>query len=531
SVKDDGSGIEKDDLALALTRHATSKIANLGDLEDVRTYGFRGEALASIASVADVTITTRTKESDCAWELSSKGIHPAAGGQGTTIDVAELFFKTPARRKFLKSDATEAAHCRAELEHLALAYPTIRFTLRNETATVLTLASQEMKERIRAIFGKSFAEASREVFAETSSMRIFGLAGLPSIGKTRTENQALFVNGRFVKDRLFMHAVKDAYADVLHHQLQPQYCLFLDIDPKLVDVNVHPKKSEVRFRDSQSVHRFVRQAVAAALAPALGAENQTQDSPKGGFGGQHSESHEGIYKPEILDRYLDLYTPGTSSQANIERLFSQKVTSEPQAPHEHFRLGRALGQIAGIFILAESSRGLVIVDMHAAHERIVYEKLKKALDESQIVSQQLVIPLVFPVSIEAMKTFEEHRDWFTEFGFDLRAVSETHLSLAAAPAVIGGEISKTGGEVILRMIDDIAAFGATSVLEEKRNRLLATIACHSAVRAHRYLSLPEMDALLREMEVTDRSGECNHGRPTFVELGVDELSSLFMRGK
>lgn len=530
AVTDDGSGIPRDEIALALARHATSKIASLEELESVRSFGFRGEALASIASVAQVVLTTRTGDDAHAWKFEDGRVSPAAGNRGTTVEVRELFFKTPARRKFLKSAATEAAHVRAEVVRAALAYPTVRFSYEPDAGAPLSLAPQEMSERIAALYGKEFAGASVNVFAEQGSMRVYGLAGLPTIGKTRTDNQAFYVNARFVRDRLLMHAVKDAYADVLHHSLAPQYCLFLDIDPSRVDVNVHPKKAEVRFRDAQAVHRFVSAALKEALSPALAgkdlAERETAQVPEAFPPAFEKEK----VKPAALSRYLDFYADAGGAQAAIGELFGKTEADSDKESLSGFALGRALGQVGGVFILAENAKGLVIVDMHAAHERIVYERLKRAVD-SKVPSQVLVMPVLVSLEAVLVETFAQNREMFARLGFAVRTVSETQLAIDAAPAVLASDIARTGEEVLARMLEDIQNFGSTTLVEEKTNRLLATMACHGAVRAHRYLTLAEMDALLREMEATERSGECNHGRPTFVELGLEELGRLFMRGR
>ena len=560
TVTDNGRGIARDELSLALKRHATSKIRDLNELEHVLSLGFRGEALASIASVSALTLTSRTADASCAYSIREGEIDVAAGTQGTKVDVEDLFFKTPARRKFLKSEATEAAHCKAALERIAIAHPTIEFRLVNNGKPVLMLPVEESRSRINRILPDEFAKAQREVYAETDSARVYGWVGLPTAGRARTDAQYCYVNGRFVRDKLLAHAVKSAYADVLHNQLQPMYCLFVDIDPVKVDVNVHPTKSELRFRDSQWVHQFVMHAVQNALAPALASISQTESSeltevqsPKpsastfqSGASSYSSQSRPfelksqaaAAYEPSQLNRYLDFYK--TKSESTHGKIIPDTVAAirsgtsfTDAADHEKlsYPLGRALGQVGGVFIIAENDRGMVLVDMHAAHERIVYEKLKTQMDAQKLAVQQLLIPLVFQADAEEMAVFEDNQSLLLSLGIELEAASPTHLRLRAVPAVLAGDIEKTGEALITELLSDIKKFGSTNLVEEKRNEILATMACHGAVRAHRYLSLEEMNALLRQMEQTERIDQCNHGRPTWVQMTMTDLDKLFMRGK
>ena len=559
SVTDNGRGIPKDELPLALKRHATSKIRDLNELEHVLSLGFRGEALASIASVSAMTVTSRTAEQSCAYSIHEGDVGVAAGGLGTKVDVEDLFFKTPARRKFLKSEATEAAHCKVALERIAIAHPNIEFRLVNNGKPVLVLPVEESRARINRILPDEFARAQREVYAETATARVYGWVGLPTAGRARTDAQYCYVNGRFVRDKLLAHAVKSAYADVLHNQLQPMYCLFVDIDPIKVDVNVHPTKSELRFRDSQWVHQFVMHAVQNALAPALaglGGESQdplpsevtseTQPKPSSNSSGlntnfQLRSQPQPAYEPSQLSRYLDFYQTRSEStkprHSNVVPDTVQAIRSgndiDSVAEHEKmaYPLGRALGQVGGVFIIAENDHGMVVVDMHAAHERIVYEKLKEQMDALKLAVQQLLIPLVFRADAEEMATFEDNQSLLLSLGLELEAASPTHLRLRSVPAVLAGDIEKTGETLICELLADIKKFGGTNLIEEKRNEILATMACHGAVRAHRYLSLEEMNALLRQMEKTERIDQCNHGRPTWVQVSMTELDKLFMRGK
>lgn len=559
TVTDNGRGIAKEELPLALKRHATSKIRDLNELEHVLSLGFRGEALASIASVSAMTLTSRTAEQSCAYSIHEGEVEVAAGGQGTKVDVEDLFFKTPARRKFLKSEATEAAHCKVALERIAIAHPTIEFRLVNNGKPVLVLPVEESRGRVNRVMPDEFAHAQREVYAETASARVYGWVGLPTAGRARTDAQYCYVNGRFVRDKLLAHAVKNAYADVLHNQLQPMYCLFVDIDPVKVDVNVHPTKSELRFRDSQWVHQFVMHAVQNALAPALAGigdePHQTQSEHPAVTHNEDTRSYGAAtqgasrafelksqaapaYEPSQLNRYLDFYQ--TKSQSSYRKTVPDAVEAirsgasfESAVQHEKlsYPLGRALGQVGGVFIVAENDHGMVLVDMHAAHERIVYEKLKKQMDAQKVAIQQLLIPLVFRADAEEMATFEDNQSLLLSLGIELEAASPTHLRLRAVPAVLAGDIEKTGEALIAELLADIKKFGGSTLLEEKRNEILATMACHGAVRAHRYLSLEEMNALLRQMEQTERIDQCNHGRPTWIQLTMTDLDKFFMRGK
>ena len=559
TVTDNGRGIAKEELPLALKRHATSKIRDLNELEHVLSLGFRGEALASIASVSAMTLTSRTAEQSCAYSIHEGEVEVAAGGQGTKVDVEDLFFKTPARRKFLKSEATEAAHCKVALERIAIAHPTIEFRLVNNGKPVLVLPVEESRSRVNRVMPDEFAHAQREVYAETASARVYGWVGLPTAGRARTDAQYCYVNGRFVRDKLLAHAVKNAYADVLHNQLQPMYCLFVDIDPVKVDVNVHPTKSELRFRDSQWVHQFVMHAVQNALAPALAGigeeSHQVQSEHSAVTHNEDTRSHGAAtqgasrtfelksqaapaYEPSQLNRYLDFYQ--TKSQSSHGKTVPDAVEAirsgasfETAVEHEKlsYPLGRALGQVGGVFIVAENDHGMVLVDMHAAHERIVYEKLKKQMDAQKVAIQQLLIPLVFRADAEEMATFEDNQSLLLSLGIELEAASPTHLRLRAVPAVLAGDIEKTGEALIAELLGDIKKFGGSTLLEEKRNEILATMACHGAVRAHRYLSLEEMNALLRQMEQTERIDQCNHGRPTWIQLTMTDLDKFFMRGK
>lgn len=574
TVTDDGCGIPEDELKLALTRHATSKIGSLLDLEKVASYGFRGEALASIASVADVTVTSRTAEAESASAIYPDGhVGPAAGNLGTTVKVADLFYKTPARRKFLKAERTETAHVTEQLQRMALSCPDVGIRLSVDGTGVLSLPSQAADERVFAVMPESFRAASRGVLAESDTMRITGFAGLPTAAKARTSAQYFFVNGRFVRDKVLQHAVRAAYADVLHGAMQPLFCLMLDIDPQLVDVNVHPQKSEVRFRDSGAVHRFITHAITDALASG----GRTNTEPSVEFPSEvptaevavavkEPTGHEVIQskrfasnaasKPAPLsqEQWLALYGRKREEERRLSDtpLFSATETAKPAAPKPASEtwadtlrgpqeepqlpevkatapLGRALAQLAGIYILAENEEGLLIVDMHAAHERINYERLKAAADKNLSV-QPLLVPVTFRVTGEEMGTFEEYGEALASLGLEVTAAGEAALAVRALPAVLARE--KTDVEkLVTSVLADLAQYGTSTLTKEMRNKCLATMACHGSIRANRHLTVPEMQAILDDMPRTPRSDQCNHGRPTWTVVSIKELDKLFLRGQ
>ncbi len=574
TVTDDGCGIPEDELKLALTRHATSKIGSLLDLEKVASYGFRGEALASIASVADVTVTSRTAEAESASAIYPDGhVGPAAGNLGTTVKVADLFYKTPARRKFLKAERTETAHVTEQLQRMALSCPDVDIRLSVDGTGVLSLPSQAADERVFAVMPESFRVTSRGVLAESDTMRITGFAGLPTAAKARTSAQYFFVNGRFVRDKVLQHAVRTAYADVLHGAMQPLFCLMLDIDPQLVDVNVHPQKSEVRFRDSGVVHRFITHAITDALASG----GRTNTEPLVEFPSEvptaevavavkEPTGHEVIQskrfasnaasKPAPLsqEQWLALYGRKREEERRLSDtpLFSATETAKPTAPKlasetwaDTLRLpqedpqlpevkataplGRALAQLAGIYILAENEEGLLIVDMHAAHERINYERLKAAADKNLSV-QPLLVPVTFRVTGEEMGTFEEYGEALASLGLEVTAAGEAALAVRALPAVLARE--KTDVEkLVTSVLADLAQYGTSTLTKEMRNKCLATMACHGSIRANRHLTVPEMQAILDDMPRTPRSDQCNHGRPTWTVVSIKELDKLFLRGQ
>lgn len=589
AISDNGRGIEPEQMPLALARHATSKIASLDDLEHVATLGFRGEALASIASVAQLTLTSRTAQQPHAWEIvgSKDGaVAPAAGGVGTTIDVQDLYFNTPARRKFLKTEQTEYGHCAEVVRRIALARPDVSFSLSHNGKVNEHWNAASFSKRSAHILGENFDKACLPLDESGGPLRLHGLVGLPTAAKARADAQFFYVNGRFVRDKLLTHAVRAAYQDVLHGDKQPAYVLALDLDPALVDVNVHPSKIEVRFRDSRAVHQFVFHAVTRALAQTTAvAANQDSNphvpsiataamrphqqtsfdtqfaspAPPAYLAGVAARSGAGVV--QSLQNYGNLFSGKTSAtplrleQNQAEYASSTVVDSahalEASAPmqqasstlpplagktNDDFPLGFALAQLHGIYVLAQNTKGLVLVDMHAAHERILYEQLKTAIQLQCASSeggqalqvQTLLIPLTFYADELEVATATEEQDVLRTLGFDIAAISPTTLAVRAIPVLLQNADAQTLARDVLR---DIREYGGARVLAERQNELLATLACHTAVRANRILSISEMNALLRQMEQTERADQCNHGRPTWVQVPIADLDKLFLRGQ
>ena len=608
-VSDNGGGIHPDDIELALHRHATSKIKTLNDLEHVASMGFRGEGLASIASVSRLTLTSRQDSSAHATQVKAedgKLSSPTAAAHpvGTTIEAAELFFNTPARRKFLKSENTEYAHCATMLERLALAHPHIAFSLKRDGKQVFKLPAQSLHERIAAIVGEDFQAASLEIDSGNGALRLYGAIAKPTFAKGKTDKQYCFVNHRFVRDKVMLHAVKQAYRDVLHNALTPAFVLFLDLPPEAVDVNVHPTKTEIRFRDSQQVHQLVFHTLNKALADTRAdltesvgnagevlheitgirpAATSSENEPSG-FHPNPTASSENIFAaapsthaPEprnafgsgktapmpyqaartpqqrslslresraALNTYAELFKNSAADEADIElaqfeqaRFGTTSATSSENPAHtfsddpkpELPPLGFAIAQLLGIYILAQAEDSLLLIDMHAAAERVNYEKMKRQRQENgNLQSQRLLIPVTFAASHEECAALADHADALAGFGLELSDMGGNTLAIRAVPAMLGkADVVSLAKDVL----GELAQVGSSQTIEEHENHILATMSCHGSVRAGRQLTLPEMNALLRDMENTPRSNQCNHGRPTWVKLTLKELDALFLRGQ
>ena len=522
-VVDNGAGIPKEDLPMAFARHATSKISSLEDLEQVRSLGFRGEALASIASVARVALASRAAGAARAFSIHAEAgrigaLEPAAQPDGTSIEVNDLYYNTPARRKFLKSEATEFGHCEDVFTRAVLSRPDVTFTLKHNDRVVSRFAPGDSAKRVEAALGAEFARSMRAV-AANGALAISGFAGSPAYTRAARDAQFIYVNGRFVRDKLLAHALREAYRDVLHGERHPAYVLFLEIDPRTVDVNVHPAKIEIRFRDPRAVHQFVFHAVAKGLSGTAAETPAAIATPT-------VEGH--ALTPRAYQPALGLAQP----VAKYTAMFAGRSTADT-APGDIEAadappLGFALAQLHGIYILAQNRGGLVLVDMHAAHERILYEKLKGALDSRAMNTQKLLIPATFHADRVDVATAEEHGATLNQLGFDVAAISPFALAVRAVPSMLAEADASGLARALLR---DIREYGASRVLTERRDELLGTMACHGAVRANRALTIPEMNALLREMEETERSGQCNHGRPTWFQMSLSDLDKLFLRGR
>jgi DNA mismatch repair protein MutL len=567
SVEDDGSGIAREQLPLALKRHATSKIGSLAELESVATMGFRGEALAAIASVSELHLLSRTAVQASAFLLdaASGELRPAARATGTTVEVKELFFSTPARRKFLKSDATELAHCLEAVRRHALARPDVGFTLWHEGRLVEQWRPGTREQRLADVLGEDFLANSVAIDHAAGPVRIRGRAGIPDAARSRADWQFAYVNGRYVRDKVITHAARSAYEDLLHGQRQPVYALQVEIDPTRVDVNVHPTKIEVRFRDSREVHQAVRHAVERALsAPRAGAvaavdaASKLAPSPAGPAALPMWRQPSIPFTPEVGVRVSDVGAlwsrpAGAAAFAGWggpgdarERVASDSEAAVPLRSGEAqaagvregqpqpadadtpWPLGRAVAQLHGIYILAENAHGLVLVDMHAAHERIVYERLKTQMDAQAIRSQPLLIPATFAATPAEVATAEAAQDALEALGLQVTPFTPKTLAVRAVPATLA---QADPVELARGVLAELAQHDASRVVERARNELLATMACHGAVRANRKLTLEEMNALLRQMEQTERSDQCNHGRPTWRQLTLHELDALFLRGR
>jgi len=548
SVEDDGVGIAREELALALRRHATSKIGSLADLEAVGTMGFRGEALAAIASVSDLSIVSRPAGQPSAFLLhaGSGELRPAARATGTSVEVKELFFSTPARRKFLKTDATELAHCVEAVRRHALARPEVGFAIWHEGRLVEQWRPATHEQRLADVLGPEILEQSVAVEYGAGPLRVRGRAGVPDAARSRADQQFAYVNGRFVRDKVLAHAARSAYEDVLHGQRQPVYAIYLEIDPARVDVNVHPTKIEVRFRDSREVHQAVRHALENALA-APRAAAAVAAGPDGGSAGQPRPQQAAWPTAAWSQPAMDLRPAPVASDwsRDLAALWQApqegspppsleegwgEATANASLPPGDWPLGRAIGQLQGVYILAENREGLVIVDMHAAHERIVYERLKRQFDQQRgaLAAQPLLIPATFAATPQEVATAESCAAALAALGLEISPFSARTLAVRAVPASLA---QGDAVELARAVLAELAQHDASTVVQRARDELLATMACHGAVRANRQLTLEEMNGLLRQMEATERSDQCNHGRPTWRQLGLRELDALFLRGR
>ena len=551
-VADNGAGIDEGDLALSLTRHATSKISTLEELESVASLGFRGEALASIASISRTQVLSRAQTAKHAWSIYSNGsavspIEPSALDAGTIIEVSDLYFNTPARRKFLKKEATEFGHCEEAYTRVALSRPDVAFMLEHNRRVVSRYAVSEPDKRFKEVLGAEFFSETVEVDEEAAGLRLWGVVAKPTFNRGRRDTQYVYVNGRFVRDKLIAHAIRQAYQDVLHHDRHPAFVLFLELDPNLVDVNVHPAKTEVRFRDGQAIHRFIFHALNKVLATPTGesnavtagqaAHNPFSPAPVGNTPYPTHQSQMNLAANQTPDFYQKLYgdinqSATNSSGQNIAPQDSNLNGHATEATEESYPLGFALAQVHGVYVLAQNQQGLVVIDMHAAHERIMYERLKNALDNKVVSMQPLLLPVSFNADRVEVATVNEilagGEDTLKQLGFDIAVLSPTTLAVRAVPTLLQQADAVALARDVLR---ELGEYGASRVLTDQRNTLLGTMACHAAVRANRNLTIPEMNALLRDMEATERSGQCNHGRPTWFQVSMSDLDKMFMRGK
>ena len=551
-VTDDGCGISVEQLPLAIARHATSKISSLDDLEAVTSFGFRGEALASIASVARLSLTSRPAGAANAFRLKVEGgeigtPEPASARSGTTVTVAELFFNTPARRRFLKSEGTEYAHCLDAVRRVGLARPGIALQLTHNGRAAQRWPVQSWPARVAAVLGAEWLAASVEIRVDAGLLAIEGFVLKPNSAAANRDAQHLFVNGRWVRDKVVLHAIRDALRDQMHGGAAPGFVLKLTLDPRAVDVNVHPAKTEVRFRDSQAVHQFVRRAVERAMSsnaaeqPAMSAATRLFGDSAQGLASTSNSGWTGQYRmrsapldlgvseritPHFFSAMSGTSEPGSAS-TNTTPTLATSAASAPSLPATEFPLGFAIAQLHGIYILAQNVDGLVLIDMHAAHERIVYEGLKSQVTET-VATQRLLIPSVISASEREVATAETHRETLAALGFDVGVVGQRALTLRSIPSLLTDAAPEGLLHSVLAELDEL---GVSAMIESRRNELLSTMACHAAVRANRALTVTEMNALLRAMEATERAGSCNHGRPTWYQLTLKELDALFMRGR
>ncbi|SMF51700.1 DNA mismatch repair protein MutL [Alteromonadaceae bacterium Bs31] len=549
-IRDDGGGIAKDDLPLALSRHATSKIINLDDLEAVATLGFRGEALASISSVARLKLTSNDGSEETAWCVQAEGrdmaahLTPAGHPRGTSVEVRDLFFNTPARRKFLRTEKTEYSRIEDILKRLALSRFELGFSLKNNGRVVHSWrpadSQAEQERRVAQICGPTFMENSVHVDIERSGLRLWGWVALPTFSRSQADLQHFFVNGRAIRDKLVSHAIKQAYQDVLYHGRHPAFVLYLELDAANVDVNVHPTKHEVRFRDSRLVHDFLFRSLHKALADVRPAsedqaervyavqdvtlENISSQASLGLGVKTHFESPASHVSEASQNYFAQAQDVGSGAATEVEHSLHALSEQQQDLPP----LGYAIAQLKGIYILAENEHGLIVVDMHAAHERITYERLKAQQEQQKIQSQPLLVPQSIAVSEKEAGYAEERADIFSRLGFDIERAGPESLLIRQLPVML----NRSHVEQLVRdVLSDLIEFGSSQRIENNINDILSTMACHGSVRANRKLTIPEMNALLRDMEITERSGQCNHGRPTWSQLDLVQLDKLFMRGQ
>jgi len=563
-IRDNGCGIEKDDLPLALSRHATSKIQSLNDLEQVLTMGFRGEALPSISSVSRLSLISRMENQDCAWRVQADGTEeeldpqPDPHPQGTTIEVCDLFYNTPARRKFLKSDKTEFGHIETLLKRMALSRFDVAFELKHNQREIFNFkvaqTQVDQEQRIAHIFGAAFLESSVTVDFSASGMRLHGWVGLPTFSRSQQDMQYFYVNGRLVKDRLVSHAIKQAYQDVLYHGRHPVYVLYLELDPSFVDVNAHPQKLEVRFREGRTVHDFLFKAIHRSLAdvrPSAAEPEQEKEIaeavrpavqqvvdfqplpstdtkpaiPRQSYQAKAAVPHQSSL-PLDVEAQVDAYTQLLKPTAPLE--VQEAAISPTQTDEKTPPLGYAVAHLHDVYILTETENGIILVDAHAAHERVTYERFKQQYHLGSVPSQPLLLPIQVEVNTTEADLADDQQEFFMSLGFELNRMAEEMLVIRSIPALLSG----TDVALLVKdVLADIIEHGMSQRVEQSSNEILATIACHGSVRANRRLTVPEMNMLLRDMEKTERSGQCNHGRPTWVELSKKELDKLFLRGQ
>ncbi len=566
-IRDDGHGIAADQLPLALARHATSKIAILEDLEGVASLGFRGEALASISSVSRLTLTSRTANAEQAWQVEAEGrdmqprVQPAAHPVGTTVEVCDLFFNTPARRKFLRTEKTEFDHLQDVIKRMALARFDVGFHLRHNGKTILALhpAQDQISQarRIATVCGDAFLEQAMPINVERNGLHLWGWVGLPTFSRSKADMQHFYVNGRVVSDRLVAHAVRQAYRDVMYGGRHPAFVLFLELDPATVDVNVHPTKHEVRFRENRSVHDFLYSSLHRAIAdvrpedklepantlslhsqPVVSGLEAGEFGPQGHIPLSNSASTAPVFQPSTQTTSFNQSSFGQAPRQPVQvpanyqdayQAFAEPLANLAEPAQEQIPpLGFAIAQLKGIYILAENQQGLVLVDMHAAHERVMYERLKLAMADEGLRGQPLLVPETLSLSEREVDCAEQYAQWFTQLGFELQGLGPESLAIRQIPALLK---QADAAELVRDVLSDLMDYGSSDRIQAHTNELLATMSCHGAVRANRRLTLIEMNALLRDMETTERSGQCNHGRPTWTQLGMDELDKLFLRGR